>query len=125
MEKTKLEIAQDAIWQLSDEDKEKISDGFHTFWELYHHRCNLFIALCKSLDENYTVVKSKLRDDGSEFEWWFIVQIEHERIWQISYHLETEKYRDVCDFIAIVGKANKRDGHTSDDVLDRLLKIYY
>jgi len=122
MEKTKLEIAQDAIWQLSNEDKEKISDGFHTFWELYDHRCNLFIALCKSLNQNYTVVKSKLHDDGSEFEGWFIVQIEHSWISQISYHLPNN-LRETCDFITTVEKANKRDGHTSDDVLERLLEI--
>jgi hypothetical protein len=63
-------------------------------------------------------------------EWWFIVQlIEFNRYtrkeieWtQISYHLPNE-YWDKCNHIETLPKANKWDWHSSDDVLERLLKI--
>lgn len=96
---------------------EDISDGYHTFWELYKHRIHLFIALCKSLNNNYVIIKSKKHHD-----WWFIIQIKHKNVWQISYHLPNS-YWDKCKFILSVVEADEWDWHTSDDVLERLLKI--
>ena len=127
-----METIQD--WKIINNTND-ISDGYHTFWELYKHRIHLFIALCKAyctttyhntiIDDDWYLVfkciKSKLHDDWSEFEWWFIIQLETPE-WQISYHLPNE-YWDKCDFIKTMDKANKWDGHTSDDVLERLLKI--
>lgn len=101
-------------------DTNNISDWYHTFWELYKHRIHLFIALCKFANV-ITVIKSKKHNDGSEFEGWFIIQMKTEE-WQISYHLPNE-YWDICSFITNVEIADEWDGHTSDDVLERLLKI--
>lgn len=114
---------------------DKISDGYHTFWELYKHRIHLFIALCSAIilsdymfhkldeweDIHPTCIKSKLHEDGSSFPWWFIMQLETEH-GQISYHLPME-YWDKCSFAEEQETANKWDGHTSDDVLERLLKL--
>lgn len=117
-------------------DTNEISDWYHTFWELYKHRIHLFIALCKQIkiidyynlwdntwDKSYkkNIIKSKKHFDWSEYEWWFIVQLET-REWQLSYHLPNE-YWDKCNFIETVDKANEWDWHTSDDVLERLLLI--
>ncbi len=107
-------------------DKNLISDWYHTFWELYKHRIHLFIALCSilmqiAIDSEKYIIKSKKHFDWSEFEWWFIIQIET-TLWQISYHLPSE-YWDKCDFIKTEEKANEWDWHTSDDVLERLLKF--
>ena len=111
-----------------EKNTDDISDGYHTFWELYKHRHHLFIALCRSLDNNaqhqHTNMsyKSKLHNDWSELEWWFILQLESYE-WQISYHLPNE-YWDKCDFSQTQERAiHKFDWHTSDDVLERLLKI--
>lgn len=108
-----------------------ISDWYHTFGELYKHRIHLFMALCRMIAQwrwiseewygKYKIIKSKLHYDWSEFEWWFIVQLETP-YWQISYHLPNV-FRDTCDEIEEQERANERDGHTSDDVLDRLLKL--
>lgn len=106
-----------------------VSDWYHTFKELYKHRIHLFIALCKSLwrDECWheqvenSIIKSKNHFDWSEYEWWFIVQLETNE-WQISYHLPNE-YWDKCYFIKTVDKANEWDWNTSDDVLKRILLI--
>ena len=34
------------------EDKSNISDGSHTFGELYHHRAILFAVICNTYKEN-------------------------------------------------------------------------
>ena len=103
------------------------SDWYHTFNELYKHRIHLFIAFCKALYEqeyhpsNPKIIKSKKHFDWSEFEWWFIVQLETS-VWQISYHLPNE-YWDTCSFIDTLDKANEWDWHDSNTVLKRLLLI--
>ena len=43
----------------------KISDGYHTFDELYAHRCTLFSAVMKS--NKHLSWKSFFHDDGSNF----------------------------------------------------------
>lgn len=111
-------------------DRSKMSDWYHTFWELYDHRIALYIALCRyayflweELDwvSNKPVVRSHKHDDWTSMPWWFILQFESD-VWQISYHLP-EKYWDKCSFAETKELANKWDGHTSEDVLDRLLKF--
>lgn len=122
------------IGKLSEEERNKVSDWYHTFGELYEHRCVLFMAFVNTAKQlsyekhywrampkiDYTFKKSKLHHDWTSFDWWFIVQ------WyiyweQISYHLPM-KYRDDIDcYEAVI--ADERDWHTSQDVLDRLLLV--
>jgi len=87
-----------------------ISDGYHTFDELYEHRCLLFLNLCLLTPEK-CVFKI---DYGT----WFCLYYETE-FGQISYHLPN-KYIDL-----IVGKIkrddnHKWDGHDSENVITRL-----
>src|SRR6266487_1447153 len=68
-----------------------ISDGYHTFGELYEHRIYLFIALCSVVPYGkYTnhlqVWKSKYHHDGSCYDNWFIMGIGIRKGDQISYH---------------------------------------
>jgi len=103
-------------------EKMGVNDGYHTFDELYKHRIELYIALC-CLAENYTgnfVWKSENHHDGSNMEGWFIMGIGTQDGEQISYHLPIEKWDD-CEFANTFEKSPvKFDGHTSDDVLERL-----
>lgn len=104
----------------------KISDGYHTFGELYEHKITLFIKLCRFVaDHPYKgfldIWKSKLHHDGSSFEDWFIMGIGTAKGEQISYHLPMSKW-DECD-VMIKARAPEWDGHTSDDVLERLKKL--
>lgn len=46
---SEFQNAQAAVDSLTDNEREKISDGYHDFEELYEHRCRLFIALCNAL----------------------------------------------------------------------------
>ena len=45
---------QDLINSLPDNERELLSDGYHSFKELYEHRVTLFIALAN----NHTIKKS-------------------------------------------------------------------
>ncbi len=103
----------------------KCSDGFHTFDELYEHRIVLFIALCKQYRKhNYSSIwKSMNHSDGSSYEGWFIMGINQEEGKQISYHLPIKLW-SICESIAeTLDKAPKWDGHTSNDVLQRLTQL--
>ena len=96
------------------------SDGYHTFNELYEHRHALFMALAKStLDISWM---SKKHHDGSEMEGWFVAGI-HLAYGDISYHLPMRLW-DACVTVGFTVRENapKWDGHTSKDVVDRLMK---
>ena len=116
-------------------DEVEISDGYHTFTELYEHRIVLFIQLCKWLTA-YTgathkgeadllpmVWRSKRHSDGSEWDGWFIMGIGQEKGKQISYHLPMNKWKDT-DWVNTLDKAPEWDGHTPNDVLERLSKLF-
>ncbi len=110
-------------------------DGYHTFDELYDHRVTLFIALCRVLnresEENHArgagdmmyrnggIWRSKLHDDGSKFDGWFVLGIRTDGTKQITYHLPLSRW-DETGFAYTFEKAPKWDGHTSDDVIKRL-----
>ncbi len=87
-----------------------ISDGYHTFDELYAHRCILFVNLCLMQPE-----KCAWRND---YDGWFVLYLETSS-GQISYHIP---HKNLC---LIEGKIkcdpeHKFDGHTSSDVVFRL-----
>jgi len=105
--------------ELSIKDwKIQVSDGYHTFDELYEHRQVLFIALCNELSKHQNLSrKSKLHADWTMYDWMFIMGI-----YGIgTYHIDNN-YWDKCKVVTL-NKAPERDWHTSDDVLNRLLEI--
>lgn len=125
--------AEEAINILIKQDKldtNIISDGYHTFGELYEHRIELFIALCKLIQENRQIRlygtnpiwKSLYHSDGTCFEGWFVLGIYNEKGKQISYHLPVSRWID-CSFAESIEKAPEFDGHNSADVLQRLKKL--
>jgi hypothetical protein len=106
------------------------SDGYHTFNELYEHRDALFIALCAMLSEVngfglYEALpwRSKLHSDGTMFDGWFIMGIRREPGHQISYHLPIA-YWERTRFCLELDRAPPFDGHTSADVIQRLLRRF-
>lgn len=112
-------------------DTNKISDGFHTFGELYENRIELFIAFCKlyishitdngNIGNSRKVWRSKRHSDG-ELAFgggWFVLGLFKEKGKQITYHLP-EEYWERCDFAQELEKAPEFDGHTSQDVIERL-----
>jgi hypothetical protein len=105
-------------------DTNQIRDGYHSFGELYEHRITLFIALCKvvhySNKYEFPVWKSKSHSDRSKMEGWFIMGISFKKGDQITYHLPIS-YWEKCWFAKEYEAAPDYDGHTSEDVLRRLM----
>jgi hypothetical protein len=95
----------------------EVSDGYHTFNELYEHRHLLFILVANQLT---TAWKSRLHDDGASYDGWFIAGIQLPT-GDISYHLPLNKW-NICK-CKTLEKAPKWDGHTSQDVLERLKQL--
>lgn len=94
-------------------------DKYHTMDELYDHRSMLFALICS--DNPSVAWKSNVHSDGTPVEdGWFIAGLETP-YGQITYHQKMEFYKYFkCPRL---DRAPKYDGHTPNDVLDRLKKI--
>lgn len=114
-------------------DTNLISDGYHTFGELYEHRIVLWISLLRHAEELNRVIhptmypnkiswRTKVHSDDSISDGWFMLGTGHLNGKQITYHLPME-YWDQCDFSETLDKAPEFDGHTSKDVLERLKNL--
>lgn len=116
------------------DDNMQVSDGYHTMDELYEHRFALWIVICRlyagmnECAKDYgnvpessrtPVWRSKLHDDGSEYEGWFVLGIGKEKGKMMTYHLPNIKWDDTS-FAETLERAPEFDGHTSADVLERL-----
>ena len=98
-----------------------ISDGYHTFDELYKHRMLYNACFLKEIANKYKVQRSKKHSDGELCfgGGWFIVVAELPT-GQISNHYE-EKFWDLFDFCETVEIPTiKFDNHTTSDVINRL-----
>lgn len=104
----------------TDKDIGNVSDGYHTFNELYDHRCHLFIGLLKSNPE--ISWRAKKHSDGTCYESWFIAGMDLSS-GQITYHLPLWMW-DMLDNTKVktFEIAPEWDGHTPQDVVDRLAK---
>lgn len=118
-------------FEASVKDVGCVSDGYHTFDELYEHRITLFIALCfevhvhvgSTLGWQEGPWRSKLHSDGTALEGWFVMGIGTEPGDQLTYHLPLERW-DETDFVVELERAPEWDKHTSADVITRLKKLY-
>lgn len=103
-----------------------ISDGYHTFDELYEHRIVNFMAVCSLVSKhtNLLVWRSEKHSDGSKYDGWFILGIGLVKGEQITYHLPMSKWKACAKIVnATMECAPEWDGHTSADVLERLSKL--
>lgn len=107
-------------------DVGSVSDGYHTFDELYEHRCILWMVLCAAINDRAESDasrpwRSERHSDDSSWDGWFILGHGEWEGEQITYHIPM-KYWDQCSFARIMDRAPTWDGHTSADVLERLKK---
>lgn len=104
-------------------DPGEISDGYHTFNELYAYRLTYHAFACQAwLNAGYPVVKSLRHYDGEECfgGGWFIVSAQLPT-GQVANHYPLEDWGkfDVPE----VERAPEWDGHTPKDVLDRMNRL--
>lgn len=110
---------------MDTEDKSQISDGYHTFAELYDHRNLLWINLCLRLPRKSTFW---LADHYPG--WDLLVHVDYSQQTQeqpylhgqMSYHVES-KYRHLYESKLTQVESYSWDGHTSADVLKRLYDL--
>jgi len=108
-----------------------VGDEYHTMDELYEHRLALCVALWKVYDNYITPIghrvkcwKSLYHSDGSMFPGFFVVGMTITRFTdtvQITYHYKLEEWKrfNVIEY----ERAPTYDGHTSRDVIQRLLEL--
>lgn len=96
----------------------ELSDGYHTFNELYHHRAVLFSVIVNANKE--IAWKSKKHHDGTMYDGMFIVGVDTPQ-GQYSYHYNIEPYWNMFDCKEL-DNAPEWDGHEPKDI-DRLLSI--
>ena len=103
----------------------EISDGYHTFNELYDYRMAYNALWLKNMDKSllleYNVHKSKRHSDGELCfgGGWFVVVVELPT-GQVTNHYEM-KYWDMFK-IPEREKANEWDGHTPQEAYKRMIE---
>jgi hypothetical protein len=126
----------DAGWNVSS-----ISDGYHTFQQLYDMRLALTVAAFKGYswsvwpdgpipalhEARQMVWRSKLHADGTMFDDYFIVGLDRVigdrlKIGYITFHYHIDHWNKF-DFCKVLDKAPEWDGHTDKDVIERLLSL--
>ena len=97
------------------------SDGYHTFDELYEHRHALMLAVM--LVEFPSAWFSRKHADGTSMDGWFIAGVDLPA-GTITYHLP-ERLWDaaMCSGAVLLSQGKPWDGHTSNDMVSRLLKF--
>lgn len=124
-------------------DTGKISDGFHTFDELYEMRLALTVAWLKRMNiegtrvhkemadkrgDHYNVLyttsvwRSRLHSDGTMFDDYFIVGYGVNPGEFITFHYPLTEW-DTFNFCHTWEKAPEWDGHTDKDVIQRLKSL--
>ena len=93
-----------------------VSDGYHTFNELYHHRAVLFSVICNTFKDK--AWKSKKHDTGDMYDGMFIVGIETPQ-GQATYHYDINPYWDMFK-VKELPNAPKWDGHTPEEAIRRI-----
>lgn len=92
---------------------EDLSDGYHTFDELYQHRNVLFLALCAK-----SGWPCWWKQDGPDW----IILFALTPMGQVSYHLPVVFRAAVLQLEIEEKPENVWDGHTSGEVVDRIVQ---
>lgn len=118
-----MEVVISALRIKSDLEEEtgKVSDGYHTFNELYHHRAVLFSVICNQMPS--LSWKSRKHSDGTMYPGMFIVGI-NTPAGQATYHYHIDPYwdglfKDVFEY----DRAPEWDGHTAEQAIERIATL--
>ena len=109
-----------------NENKSLISDGYHTFSELYQYRMLYNVALFNEWYKNnlYDCHKSYKHDDGELcFGGGYFIVCANLPTGQISNHYKND-YFDLFKIIETEKAKYEYDGHSPNDCLIRLKQLY-
>jgi hypothetical protein len=115
----------DMMSELDPGEFSQVSDGYHTFGELYDHRRALTAVLAVAAASTNDAWRSKAHhpDDAPMFDGgYFVVGIDLPTGETITYHYELKHWDDFAGVLEIE-HAPKWDGATSDDTVVRLLAL--
>lgn len=107
----------DNMFSMIRNDKGRMSDGSHTFDELYDHRIMLYICLMHQNTE--LSWKAFKHDNGEVWDDWFVAGMKLPT-GDVTYHIPNNKW-DMLN-VEILERAPRWDGHSASDVLYRLEK---
>jgi hypothetical protein len=105
---------------MKDKETDNISDGYHTFGELYDHRRALTAALMMNNKKISWRSKQHHPDDSPMFEGGYFIVGMNLPTGQISYHYKLHHWDDFTG-ITELPHAPKYDGHTPELTIKRLL----
>lgn len=96
----------------------KLSDGYHTFDELYRHRAILFSLVCNQ--NQFIAWKSLLHSNPEDkmYAGMFIVGI-NTPFGQVTYHYDIDPYWNIFK-VQELERAPEWDGHTPDQAAERM-----
>ena len=98
----------------------RVSDGYHTFDELYQHRTLLFASLCNTTLNDIAWKSREHHDpDFPMYDGMFIVGVQTAH-GQATYHVDNS-YWDIFH-VKELARAEEFDGHTPDQALERIFK---
>ena len=97
-----------------------VSDGDHSFNDLYHHRAILTASLFNCNKD--ICWKSKLHDTDDMFDGYFIVGMDTKQ-GSATYHYPLE-YWNLFD-VKELPNAPKWDGHTAEQAIERIKNHFY
>lgn len=100
---------------------DNISDGYHTFGELYRHRAVLFAAVCHDHIEDAWVTRN-YADGRSVYGDMFLAGI-HLPCGDVSYHIDGE-YWELFSDLPYLTRSPSSDGDAPNDVLDQITSTY-
>ncbi|MFA5602776.1 MAG: hypothetical protein WDA21_03475 [Bacilli bacterium] len=110
----------------SNIDVDLISDGWHTFGELYKHRQMLLIKLCqfisKSNRKDLVVWKTRKHNDNTVMEGYFLLGITINKNNYISYHMDNNVW-DLCAYAIELDKSPIVGNYNSKMALQNLTDL--
>lgn len=116
MKKEEFLVSAYKTLEISENTVGDVSDGYHTFNELYHHRAVLFSVICNMFKD--IAWKSKMHDDGTMYDDMFIVGI-NTPSGQATYHYDIEPYWGMFH-VTEMERAPKWDGHSPEEAIRRI-----
>lgn len=114
-----LDVIEDAPAVYAEPVTGEISDGYHTFNELYHHRAMLFSVIVKAFPDK--AWKARKHHDGSMYDGMFIVGVDTPD-GQASYHYDIDPYWDIFQ-CSELEYAPEWDGHTPAQAIERIGRL--